>query len=356
MSDMRINNLDSRLSNLPSSIYAKLSEFDQMKGRWQTYGNLPRQTAIQLKRSVLATSTGASTRIEGSKLSDDEVKNVMKGIEISALANRDEQEVRGYFETLEILFDNYQDLKFSESQILSLHAHLLKYVDKDQQHKGNYKHSENAVQLVSAKGEVLGSLFETTPAYLTPKQMSELVEWTVRALELKTLHPILIIGNFVVEFLKIHPFVDGNGRMSRLLTNLLLLQTSHDYALISSHEKLVEDSKVDYYLALRQSQATFGKKDETIQPWLEYFVNLNCQQLDIALKTANESKVDKLLSSNQSAVWQFIQTRDEVAIREVVEALKIPRPTAAQSLNKLAQYRLVERVGQGRSARYRVVT
>jgi hypothetical protein len=87
MSDMRINNMDSRLNNLRSTIYAKLSEFDQMKGRWQTYGNLPRQTAVQLKQSVLATSTGASTRIEGSKLSDDEVKNVMKGVEISALAN-----------------------------------------------------------------------------------------------------------------------------------------------------------------------------------------------------------------------------------------------------------------------------
>ncbi len=116
--------------------------------------------------------------------------------------------------------------------------------------------------------------------------------------------------------------------------------------------------RADVVNALKQKLGTatlLGKKDETIQPWLEYFVNLNCQQLDIALKTANESKVDKLLSSNQSAVWQFVQTRDEVAIREVVEALKIPRPTAAQSLNKLAQYRLIERVGQGRSARYRVV-
>lgn len=171
MSDMRINNLDSRLNNLPSSIYAKLSEFDQIWVDGKRIVICLDKLRYNSSDQYSPTSTGASTRIEGSKLSDDEVKNVMKGIEISALANRDEQEVRGYFETLEILFDNYQDLKFSESQILSLHACLLKYVDKDQQHKGNYKHSENAVQLVSAKGEVLGSLFETTPAYLTPKQI-----------------------------------------------------------------------------------------------------------------------------------------------------------------------------------------
>jgi Fic family protein len=355
MTDTQLNSLDIRLNNLPSSIYSKLSTFDQMKGRWQANGTLPKAVMTNLKRSVLATSTGASTRIEGSKLTDEEVVKVMKGLEIGKFTDRDEQEVRGYFEVLEIIFDNFDVIHFSESQILSLHSQLLKYVDKDQQHKGNYKHSENAVQLVSASGQVLGPLFETTPAYLTPKQMSELIEWTVKVFRESVLHPLLIIGSFVVEFLKIHPFMDGNGRMSRLLTNLLLLQTDHSYALISSQEKLIEDSKVDYYLALRRSQSTFGTKDESILPWLDYFLDINIQQLSYALEILNNSQVEKLLSPNQNAILQFMQDKDDVAIRDLVAALSIPRPTASQSLDKLVEYKLIERIGLGRSTRYRKV-
>ncbi len=352
---MRLNFLDERLKNLPPTLYAKLSELDQLRGRWHAGQDLSPTVAINLKKSVLATSTGASTRIEGSKLSDEEVVRVMKGLEIKAFASRDEQEVRGYFEVLEVIFENFDNIRFSESQILSLHSQLLKYVDKDQLHKGGYKHRENEVQLIGSKGESIGTLFETTPAYLTPKQMNELVTWTIGALDDKIIHPMVIIGSFVVQFLKIHPFIDGNGRMSRLLTNLLLLQAGQDYALYSSHEKLVEDSKIEYYLALRRSQLTFGTTSETIVPWLEYFLSLGIIQLTYALNLVDNQKVENLLSTNQSAIWAYAQTADDFAIRDIIEATKIPRPSVSQSLDKLIEYRLIERIGLGRSTRYRII-
>jgi Fic family protein len=354
MRDIQLSHLDKRLSSLPASVYSKLSELDQLRGRWHAAQDLPTAIASNLKKSVLATSTGASTRIEGSKLSDDEVAKVMKGLEVTALADRDEQEVRGYFEVLEVIFYNYPDIKFTENQILSFHSYLLRYAKKDQQRKGSYKHSENEVQLVDANGKILGKLFKTTPAYLTPKQMSELVAWTNTALGEKLLHPMVVIASFVVEFLKIHPFTDGNGRMSRLLTNLLLLKTDHDYALYSSHEKLVEASKIDYYLALRRTQATFGTDNEDITPWLDYFIDICIAQLVTALSLVNSSSVEKFMSPSQKAVWEFLQiATNEVPIRDIVSALKIPRPTVAQSLYKLIEYKLIERVGLGRSARYR---
>ena len=163
---------------------------------------------------------------------------------------------------------------FNESAIKHFHKELLKYVKKDENHRGEYKKRENQVQMVNAAGESVGILFDTTPAYLTPKETQELVEWTQESLAEKKYHPLLIVSNFLVEFLQIHPFQDGNGRLSRVLTNLLLLKEGYLYMPYISHEKLVEDNKPEYYLALRQSQKTFKTENETIIPWLDFFLTI----------------------------------------------------------------------------------
>jgi len=115
-------------------------------------------------------------------------------------------------------------LKFNESTIKHFHKELLKYVKKDEDHRGDYKKRENQVQMLNAAGESVGVLFDTTPAYLAPKEMQELVEWTQEALAEKKYHPLLIVGSFLVEFLQIHPFQDGNGRVGRLIMNNILLK------------------------------------------------------------------------------------------------------------------------------------
>jgi Fic family protein len=217
--------------------------------------------------------------------------------------------------------------------------------------------------MLNAAGESHGVLFDTTPAYLTPKETQELVEWTGRTLAEKKYHPLLIVGNFLVEFLQIHPFQDGNGRLSRILTNLLLLKEGYLYMPYISHEKLVEDNKPEYYLALRQSQKTFlsaealAKEDkadkETIVPWLDFFFTIFLKQSQMAVELLSKENIEKLLSKKQLSIWQYLQTVEEAAPGENAQKAKVARPTVNQALDKLLRLKKVERIGLGRSTRYR---
>ena len=265
------NKFNNRLENIPDNIWSIITQIDQLQGQWIAGAKLSPQVLGRLKKSVLITSTGASTRIEGAKLSDEDIEKMMRGISMQKFTDRDKQEVKGYYELLENVFNSWKTLSFNENSIKHFHSELLKYADKDQKHKGDYKKQENKVHMVNEAGESVGILFDTTAAYLTPKEMQELIEWTNNALIEKKYHPLLIVANFVVEFLRIHPFQDGNGRVSRVLTNLLLLKEGYEYMPYVSHEKLVEDNKPEYYIALRKSQKTMGSKKENITPWLEFF-------------------------------------------------------------------------------------
>jgi len=349
----RNKRFDQRIKNIPAEIWSKITQIDEQKGQWIAGARLSPQVLGRLRRSVLITSTGASTRIEGSRLSDEDVEKLMRGIDIQKFADRDKQEVRGYFELLENVFDSWKSLKFSESAIKHFHKELLKYVKKDELHRGEYKRTENKVEMIDMAGKSVGTLFDTTPAYLTPKEIQELVEWTQEMLAEKKYHPLLIVGNFLVEFLQIHPFQDGNGRLSRVLTNLLLLKENYLYTPYISHEKLVEDNKPDYYLALRKSQKTFKTGHEDITPWLDFFLTVFLKQSKMAVELLSKENIEKLLSVKQLAVWEYLQKVDETATGEIVEKTKIARPTVKQALDKLLRLKKIERIGLGRSTRYR---
>lgn len=344
-----------RIENIPSVIVSKIAKIDELKGQWVTGARLSPQVLGRLKRSVLITSTGASTRIEGSRLSDEDVEKLMKGINIQKFTNRDKQEARGYYELLENVFNSWKSLKFNESAVKHFHKELLKYVEKDKGHRGEYKKSENKVHMIDEAGNSVGILFDTTLAYLTPIQMQELVEWTIKALNEDKWHPLLVIGNFLVEFLKIHPFSDGNGRLSRVLTNLLLLQAGYLYMPYVSHEKLVEDNKPDYYIALRRSQKTFHTKKEDITPWLDFFFTILLQQSQSAIKLLSKENIEKLLSEKQLAVWKFFEQVEVAGTGDIVTGTNIPRPTVKQALEVLLKLKKIERIGLGRSARYKKV-
>src|SRR3990170_5297142 len=187
------NRFDQRIASIPSEIWSKIAQIDELKGQWVAGARLSPQVLGRLKRSVLITSTGASTRIEGARLSDEDVEKLMRGIDIQKFTDRDKQEVKGYYELLENIFDSWKNLRFNESTIKHFHKELLKYVKKDEDHRGDYKKKENQVQMINAAGESVGILFDTTPAYLSPKQMRELIEWTEDALAEKKYHPLLIV-------------------------------------------------------------------------------------------------------------------------------------------------------------------
>jgi Fic family protein len=346
--------LDQRLEELPTSIWQKIAQIDELKGQWIGGAKLGPQVLGRLKKSVLVTSTGASTRIEGARLSDEDVEKLMRGIAIQQFSDRDKQEVQGYYELLNNVFDSWDRLRFTESLIKHFHQELLKYVGKDFQHRGDYKKQENQVHMIDEAGKSIGILFDTTPAYLTPKEMLELVEWTQSAIDNQSYHPLLIIANFLVQFLQIHPFQDGNGRLSRIFTNLLMLQAGYAYMPYASHEKIIEDNKPEYYLALRESQKTFKTDGETIVPWLAFFLEVTLHQSKMALELFSEENVEKLLSPRQLEVWEYMQDAVEVTPRELSEKLGIPRPTINQVLVKLLDLKRIERLGLGRATRYKI--
>jgi Fic family protein len=348
-----MNNLSKRILQLPQSNYLLISRIDELKGRWVGGLNLSPQILNRLKRSVLASSAGASTRIEGSKLSDEEVESLMRGLTMQKMADRDAQEVRGYYEVLQTVFDSYADIPFSESSILHLHSQLLKYSEKDERRKGRYKNLENSVEMRDQSGVVLSVLFETTPAYLTPKEMQELVAWTQTALQAKENHPLIVIAAFIVGFLKIHPFLDGNGRLSRVLTNLLLLQAGYAYIPYVSLEKLVEESKGDYYVALRRSQTTFNTESESIAPWVEYFLNVSLKQAKHAMDLLSAEDIESLLSPQQLKVWGYLGGVQEATPGQIAEHTGVARPTVSQALSRLLDMNRVERIGRGSTTRYR---
>ncbi len=349
------NKFPRRIDGVDPGVWKKINEIDSVKSHWSVGIRLDPQILGRLKKSVLITSTGASTRIEGAKLSDEDIERLMRGISIQKFPDRDKQEVQGYYELLSNVFENWQSIPFSESTIKFFHRELLKYAEKDELHRGNYKHKENKVAMVSPVGGDMRILFDTTPPYLVAKEMQELVEWTQEEFTKKKFHPILIVANFIVEFLKIHPFEDGNGRLSRVLTNLLLLQQGYLYMPYVSHEKIVEDNKPEYYVALRRSQKTFGMKEETIIPWLEFFSTVLIDQAKRAAKLLSKEEIEKLLSRQQQIVWKYFEKTHEATPLEIADATKVPRPTVSQAITKLMKLKRIERIGVGRATRYRKI-
>ncbi len=277
----------------------------------------------------------------------------MRGLSSQKLADRDAQEVRGYHETLQLVFESWADMPLSENTIKYLHGSLLRYASKDDRHRGVYKTMDNRVQMTGPAGKVVEVLFDTAPPFLTAKQMNELAAVTDQELLAGAHHPLLIIGNFVVEFLKIHPFLDGNGRLSRILTNLLMLRAGYRYMPFVSHEHLVEASRADYYVALRRSQTTFGGEHETIAPWLAYFLSVSLTQAHQAAALLSQEAIERLLSPSQLLVWRYLDTVSEAAPGMIASATGVPRPTVTQVLDKLLRLGAVERLGLGRSTRYR---
>lgn len=349
--DENARKFDHRINYPDPHIVALLCAIDEARGAFRAGVRMTPQAVTNLRKSVLVSSAGASTRIEGSSHTDEEVKKIMQGMAVQKFSNRDSQEVQGYLETLQKVFDSYQKLPIRESTITALHKELLKYSTKDDLHRGEYKRKENIVGIVGEDGTIAKIMFETTPAWQTPAEMTELVEWTYEAFQKERFQPLLIIANFIVEFLKIHPFEDGNGRLSRVLTNMLLLRFGYTFVQYVSHEQLVEKRKEEYYLALRRAQETFKTDKESIVPWLNFFLSVVKEQATKALALVEEEHEEEL-SPKQSEVWAYLSTVHEAGPADIAEATGILIVTVRKCLERLLLLGKVKRVGRGRGTRY----
>ncbi|MBF0371745.1 MAG: Fic family protein [Magnetococcales bacterium] len=350
---------DRRLTLPPEKaqeILTLIGEIDECKGYWRAFTQLSPQFLNQLKKTVIVSSSGASTRIEGSHLSDDEVEELLKTANIRRLVTRDEQEVAGYLELIQEVFTAWEGIRFSENTIKHFHQILLAYSDKDDRHKGVYKFGSNRVEALDEDGKVIGIVFDPTPPHLVPKEMQELVEWTDTALIDKRFHPLLTIANFIFEFLAIHPFQDGNGRCSRILTNLLLLQNGYSFVPYVSHEKIIEENKTEYYLALKKSTSSWKTEQEDISPWILFFFKaLRSQGLKARELTLKEDP-GLFLSANQEAVWKLFQEEKELSRKAISEKSGIGLKTVEKITKKLVEMKKIQKLGAGRGTRYRLVS
>ncbi len=334
-----------------TSIISKIAKIDEFKGFWKVGPVLNPQALGRLKHSIVVTSTGASTRIEGSNLSDKDVEKLLKGLRVSKLKDRDSQEVAGYAEVLQAVFDSYRDIPFTEGVILQFHDQLLKYSEKDQKRKGKYKSAPNKVVAFDPSGGEK-VLFSPTEPHLTPSEMQELIEWTKKELKSRENHPVLVIANFIVEFLAIHPFHDGNGRLSRILTNLLLLHAGYTYMPYASLEKIIEDHKVEYYIALRTAQKDGKSPKAEVARWIHFFIDAMVHQIEVLKGFLQSTPKEALLSPNQQKALTLLDKHEEISTKLIAIRLKIPAVSAKQVLNRLLDLKLVKRIGAGRTTRY----
>jgi Fic family protein len=339
--------------HITPEILALVSEIDEFKGAWRALGQLAPEQLTSLKRIATIESIGSSTRIEGSKLSDHEVEVLLSNLEIKKFSTRDEQEVAGYAEVMNILFQHYETIPLSENYIQQLHHELLQYSEKDYWHRGYYKKSPNNVEAFGPDGKSLGIIFETASPFQTPIRMTELINWAVQTYSEKKLHPLLTTAIFVIEFLAIHPFQDGNGRLSRVLTTYLLLKQGYAYVPYSSMEAVIEQSKEAYYLALRQSQGTLKSDKPNWQPWIVFFLQaLRKQKQRLEIKLEQEKLVMTKLPELSQQILEIVKSRGRATVQDMVSITNANRNTIKKHVQLLVASQHIKRQGVGKGSWY----
>jgi Fic family protein len=334
-------------------LLALLSEVDEFKGAWRAFGSLAPERLNALRRIATIESIGSSTRIEGSKLSDREVEQLLSKLEMKLFETRDEQEVAGYANLMETVFNAWSDIRITENHLRQLHRDLLRYSEKDTRHRGVYKTLSNSVGAFDENGKMVGVVFETASPFDTPRRMAELIAWLSQSRELGRLHPLLIVAVFVVVFLEIHPFQDGNGRLSRVLTTLLLLQAGYSYVPYASLESVIEQNKESYYLALRQTQGTISSDSPNWQPWLMFFMrSLQQQKRRLAVKVEREKTVIAALPELAIQILDYARDQGRVTMSDMVKTTGASKNTLKHHFRNLANNKLLVQNGKGRSTWY----
>jgi len=334
-------------------ILGLIARIDEFKGAWRALGRLAPDRLSALRRVATIESIGSSTRIEGGKLSDREVERLLTNLQIKTFTTRDEQEVAGYAEVLDLVFSSWQDITLTENHLKQLHRDLLVYSEKDSRHRGNYKTSSNSVVAFDDQGAQIGVVFETATPFDTPRLMTELVTWMQEERGAERLHPLLLIGLWAVVFLEIHPFQDGNGRLSRVLTMLLLLQAGYAYVPYSSLEGVIEQNKEAYTLALRQTQGTIRTDTPNWQPWLVFFLRSLAEQVRrLNRKIEREKLVLAPLPELSLQIFEFAREHGRVTMGDVIRLTGASRNTLKQHFRALVDQGHLNRQGSGRGVWY----
>ena len=330
-----------------------IGKIDLYKGKWNAIEKQENIYLKELRKIATIESIGSSTRIEGGTLTDNEIKELLNNVKITELKTRDEQEVIGYYDTLEIIYENFDTIPLSENYIKQLHQNLLRHSSKDDRHRGQYKSLSNKVVANYPDG-IQKVIFNTTEVHLVQSEMNKLVNWTNEQLEKKEIHPLIIIGLFIYEFLSIHPFQDGNGRLSRLLTTLLLMKNDYLFIQYVSFENLIEQSKKEYYQVLMEGQKNRYTENENTSKWSVYFLN----KLSILTQKLDE-KYDVFkskggyLNERQKEIQQYIIDNQPLKISDIAKQFKkINIHTIKKDLQYMKKEKMIESIGRGKGTVY----
>lgn len=330
-----------------------IAELDEFKGQWRMIHSLSPEKLTSLRRVATIESVGSSTRIEGSKLTDRQVEDLLGRLDLTEFSTRDEQEVAGYAYVMDQVFDAFEQIPVTENMIGQLHQDLLRYSTKDERHRGQYKTLPNHVAAFDASGKEIGIVFQTTAPFDTPREMEALVAWFIKADREQSLHPLLLVGSFIVVFLAIHPFQDGNGRLSRVLTTLMLLRAGYAYVPYSSLESIIEASKEGYYRALRRTQTTLHTTKPDWEAWLLFFLRSLVKQ-----KNSLAKKID--LNGPQTAdlhplakqIIALLPDHETLTLSQLVQLTKGKPSTLKLRLKELVEKGYLVPKGKGRGAYY----
>ena len=336
-------------------ILALISRLDEFKGAWRALGILAPERLLALRRVATIESIGSSTRIEGSRLSDQAVQVLLANMAVKSFATRDEQEVAGYADVMELLFGAWEHMAFNENHIMQIHRDLLAYSSKDERHRGQYKTHENRVAAFDDNGTEIATIFQTASPFDTPRLMRELLDWVRHTRDSQALHPLLIVAVFVVVFLEIHPFEDGNGRLSRVLTTLLLMQAGYGYVPYSSLESVIEQNKQAYYVALRQTQGTIRTMAPNWQPWITFFLSSLVSQVKrLEVKIERENLLLATLPQLSIALLTIAREHGRVSVASAQAQTGANRNTIKLHIQKLLAAGQLAQRGVGRGTWYEI--
>ncbi|MBI2519760.1 MAG: Fic family protein [Bdellovibrio sp.] len=329
-----------------------IAEIDEFKGSWSSLSQHAPDRLTSLKKIATIESIASSTRIEGVKLSDSEVKALLSGLDINSFKSRDEEEVAGYAEVMNLIFESHRVMSLSENTIKQLHQVLLKFSSKDVRHRGDYKKLNNHVEAFEPDGKSLGVVFQTATPFETPLKMEKLCHWLNKTLLEKDEHPLLVIAKFILDFLAIHPFQDGNGRLSRALTTLLLLKANYDYVPYSSMERVIEENKDKYYLCLRGAQTEPHDSSDQLVKWIEFFLDCLVTQKNVLSRKLENEKTLLTLPKLSEQIIIALKEHGKLSLSEVVKLTLANRNTVKAHLSKLVLGKKIQKEGIGKGTVY----
>jgi len=339
--------------DITPELLALVASIDEFKGTWKALNTIAPERLVSLRKVATIESIGSSTRIEGSKLSDREVELLLSRLQIQTFESRDQEEVAGYAELMDLVFSSWREIPITENHIKQLHKVLMSHDSRNAWHAGDYKRSSNSVVAFDESGEQIGVVFETSSPLDTPSRMTELVQWAQEEIHKGLLHPLLIVGIFVVVFLEIHPFQDGNGRLSRALTTLLLLKFGYAYVPYASLESVIERNKEAYYLALRQTQTTIRNDTPNWGPWLHFFLrSLSSQVRHLEAKLEKEEVIRSPLPDLSLVIVDFTRQHGRIAMAEALKLTGSNRNTLKDHFRRLVDRGTLAQHGKGRGVFY----